>query len=371
VSARLDVSVGWSAGAFTLAAAFTAGPGVTVLFGPSGAGKSTLLSLIAGASKPHAGHIILQGEALFDADRGVNLPPEARGLGWVFQDARLFPHLTVEENLRFGLRRRRGRPAFIAPDDVARALGLERLLARRPRHLSGGEAQRVALGRALLSQPKLLLLDEALAGLDAARKAEILRLIERVRDQFAVPMLYVTHSLGETVRLADRLVVLQDGRVVAEGSLGAVLARTDLPALAERADVGAAVEGVVARHDAARGVTLVRGAGVEWVCPPLDAAVGSRARLAVLARDVILALAPPSGLSARNIVKTRIDAFAPRGDGSVLVRLLAADQPLLALVTPDSVSALDLRPGLEVWAVVKSVALEGVGRQGLASAFDG
>lgn len=366
----LTVDVRRRMGSFELAAAFTAGQGITVLFGPSGAGKSALLSIIAGASRPDTGTIVLDGEPLFDDAQGVDQPPEARGVGWVFQDARLFPHLTVEENLRYGLRRTRGRQSYIGFDEVLAALGLEGLLTRRPRHLSGGEAQRIALGRALLGQPRLLLLDEPLTALDAARKTEILRLVEGIRDRFGVPMIYVTHSLGETVRLADRLVVLQAGRVAAEGCLSDVLAQADIPALAERADVGAAVEAVVDRHDPERGVTVARASAVEWVCPHLDAPVGARVRLAVLARDVIIALVRPMGLSARNIIYVRIDVLTPRPDGAILVRLLAEDQPLLALVTPDSVDALGLRPGLEAWAVVKSVALEGVGRHGLSSAFD-
>ena len=289
----------------------------------------------------------------------------------MFQDARLFPHLSVDGNLRYGLKRASARPARIGVDEVVSVLGLDRLLARRPRDLSGGEAQRVALGRALLSQPRLLLMDEPLSGLDAARKADILAFIEGVRDAFAIPTLYVTHALAETVRLADRLVVIEGGRVLAQGTVAEVLARTDLPLLAERADMAAVIEGVVAQHDAGRGFTLVRAGTVDWVCPPLSKPLGGAVHLAILARDVILATELPLGLSARNVHPARVESLTPRRDGAVLVRLEVGGCALLSALTPDAVTSLALRPGVSVWVVVKSVAIEGAGRGGLSSLLDG
>jgi molybdate transport system ATP-binding protein len=215
--AAYSVAVKTRHGRFHLDAAFEGSEGVTVLFGPSGAGKSSILAAVAGALRPDEGRIVLGERTLLDRSRGIDEPPERRAIGWVFQDARLFPHLGVEGNLRYGLERVRGRPSPIAFDAVVEALGVGPLLNRRPLSLSGGEAQRVALGRALLSQPRLLLMDEPLAALDEDRKAEILTFIERVRDLFGTPMLYVTHSRSEARRLADRVVRLEAGAVVATG----------------------------------------------------------------------------------------------------------------------------------------------------------
>ncbi len=227
----LSVRIEKRVGRFALDVAFEGGDDVTVLFGASGAGKSTVLTAIAGALSPDSGYVRLGDEVLFDRVEGrranVDIPLERRRIGWVFQDARLFPHLNVEDNLRYGFKRAaKGGP--IAFDDVAGMLGIEPILDRRPLTLSGGEAQRVAIGRALLSQPRLLLMDEPLAALDDFRKVEILAFIERVRDVFAIPILYVTHSRIEALRLAERIVVLKDGRVSAAGPPQETMALTGL-----------------------------------------------------------------------------------------------------------------------------------------------
>jgi molybdate transport system ATP-binding protein len=213
----LAVNIQKQLGAFALDVAFDAAVGITVLFGPSGAGKSATLALIAGALSPDAGRIALGGTPLFDKTARIDLKPEQRGVGWVFQGARLFPHLSVEGNLRYGLKRASSHPVRIPFDAVVQMLGVGALLDRRPLTLSGGEAQRVAIGRALLSQPSLLLMDEPLSSLDDFRKEEILAFIEQVRDAFALPILYVTHSQAEALRLAERIVVLDVGRVVCAG----------------------------------------------------------------------------------------------------------------------------------------------------------
>ncbi len=371
MTGALSVRLKKRLGAFDLDVAFDGAPGVTVLFGPSGAGKSAVLAMIAGAVRPDAGRIAFGGVPLYDKAARIDLKPEVRGVGWVFQDARLFPHLNVRDNLRYGLKRAKPGPVDIPFDEVVSVLGLERLLARRPRDLSGGEAQRVALGRALLSQPRLLLMDEPLAALDAGRKADILAFIERVRDAFAIPTLYVTHSLAETVRLSDRLVALEDGRVVAEGPLDEVLSRADLPRLTDRADAASVIEGVVAEHQTDRRLTRVRAGDATWTCPLLNKPIGARVRLVVLARDVMLAVREPDGLSARNILAGEVVSLTPRGDDAVLARVEIGGRSVLAAVTPDAVESLALRPGLPIWAVVKSVALEGAGRGGLSSLFDG
>lgn len=350
----LGVEIRAKLGDFRLDAAFQgAGDGVTVLFGPSGAGKSSVLAAVAGAARPDAGRIALGQDVLFDAAKGVDIPMERRRIGWVFQDARLFPHLSVEGNLRFGLKR--APPGPVGFDPVVETLGVGHLLHRRPRELSGGERQRVGLGRALLSQPKLLLMDEPLASLDHARRAEILPLFETIKG-FGVPILYVTHSLAEAVRLGDRLVVMRGGEVAAEGPLAEVLARPDLKLGGGHAQEGAALRGEVVGEDG--GLTVVRAGGWDLRVPRI--ASKGPVRLYVLARDVMLALDRPTRISARNLLYGTVAAL--NADGArVLVRVEGGGASLLAALTPDAVEALDLRVGTEVWAVVKSVAVEGLG----------
>jgi molybdate transport system ATP-binding protein len=366
----LEVQVTARLGDFRLDARFAGGEGgVTVLFGPSGSGKSSVLAAVAGALRPDAGRIALAGEALFDSARGIDAPMERRRIGWVFQDARLFPHLSVEGNLRFGLKRAesRGLAGPIRFDEVVEALGIGHLLHRRPRDLSGGERQRVGLGRALLSQPRLLLMDEPLASLDAPRRAEILPFLERVKAGFGVPIVYVTHSLAEAVRLGDRMAVMQDGRVVAEGPLAEVVSRPELMLTGSHARDGAALDGVVEGHD--HRLTLIRAGGWRVRAPRLELAAGAPVRLFVLARDVMLALDPPQRISARNVLQGQVAALDGQ-DGRVLVRVENAGTALLAALTPDAVEDLGLQPGMTVWAVVKSVAVEGLGG-GLLEVLEG
>ena len=359
----LQVEIQARLGDFRLDARFQGDGGVTVLFGPSGAGKSSVLAAVAGALRPDAGRIALDGEALFDSARGVDLPMERRRIGWVFQDARLFPHLTVEGNLRFGLKRAPSGP--IRFDEAVGALGVGHLLHRRPRDLSGGERQRVGLGRALLSQPRLLVMDEPLASLDAARRAEILPFLERVKTGFGVPILYVTHSLAEAVRLGDRMAVMQDGKVVAEGPLADIVSRPELRLGGSQAREGAALQGLVAGEDG--GLTVVRAGGWDIRTPGIEHR--GPVRLYVLARDVMLALDKPSRISARNILPAKVAALHPE-TGRVLVRVEHEGFSLLAALTPDAVETLALEPGTPVWAVVKSVAIDGLGG-GLLEALDG
>lgn len=368
----LSVAVEKQLGAFRLDAAFQVAPGgVTALFGVSGAGKSSVLGAVAGALRPDRGRIVAGEAVLFDSAAGIDAPMEARGVGWVFQDARLFPHLTVRRNLVYGLQRARGRPHVIRLDEVAGVLGLEALLDRRPRDLSGGERQRAAVGRALLSQPRILLLDEPLSALDAPRKAEILPFLERLKTAFDLPVLYVSHSFAEVARLADRLVVLDAGRVLAEGRLSEVLARPDLPLLAGRADAAAALDATVAEHDSARGLTRLQAEGAMLLTPGLDRPVGSRVRALVLARDVLVAREEPRGLSARNVLPAVVERLDARPDGTVLASLALVGGPrLLSALTRDAVEALELAPGLAVWAVLKSVAVEGGRDGGLLGAVD-
>ena len=347
----LLVDVGLKLGDFSLEAAFRAPNGVTAVFGPSGSGKSSLISALAGALRPQRGHISLNGQTLFEARTGLNAPMEKRGVGLVWQEARLFPHLTVRDNLTYGAQRAAGRAVRAKFDPVVEVLGLGALLARRPALLSGGERQRVALGRALLSQPNLLLLDEPMASLDQQRRAELCSFISRLAALYPLPVILVTHSLEEVVRLADQVLVLEAGRIVASGSLGEVAART--PVLAAREDLAVALDGVVGP-----GGVVATAAGPIQLADRSHPAGGS-VRLQIRARDVLLAKEEVAldGLSARNVVAAHILDLTDRADGTVLVRLAAGGAVLLCLVTRDALQVLGLGPGVAVQAVFKSAAL--------------
>ncbi len=355
----LEVALRHRFGNFQLEAEFTAaGEGITALFGPSGCGKSTTLAAIAGLLKPQQGRVALDGRVLFDSTRRINLPPEERRCGVVFQDARLFPHLSVETNLRFGLRRAPLKAAGPSFAEVVTLLDLKPLLERRPGGLSGGEKQRVALGRALLARPRLLLMDEPLAALDAGRRAEVLPFLARLRDASRLPILYVTHALEEVDALADRLVLLHHGRVVAQDTPEALALRTDLP-LAGRRDAGAVLECTVITHEPARGLTVLAFPGSLLVMPLRSEPVGSRARLRIRARDVAVATAEPKGLSTQNVLEAHVLGFGePPSPHEVFVRLGVGPSELLARLTRDSASRLRLTPGMQVWAVVKAVTFD-------------
>ncbi|MFM2289652.1 MAG: hypothetical protein RL684_2795 [Pseudomonadota bacterium] len=357
----LRVHVQHRAGEFSLAAQFEVStPGMTALFGPSGAGKSTLLQLIAGLARPLAGRIELAGLCLFDATQGTCLPPQERGIGYVFQDLRLFPHLDVAANLDYGSRRARTRPAAIARARALELLALGPLLQRRVAGLSGGERQRVALGRALLSHPRLLLLDEPLSALDAGRRAELLPYFERLRAERSLAMLLVTHQYEDVLRLADAVVLLERGAVLAVGS---PLALATDPALRTRvpADaVGALVEGQVRHIDAARGLAEVPlGPAGTLRVPATGLVPGQPVRLQLLARDLILATEEPKFLSVRNRLRAIVVAIQQEPGDQCLVQLDAAGLPLLARVTRDACEELTLRTGGKVWVLIKALSLIG------------
>ncbi len=331
-------------------------PGVTVLFGPSGSGKSTVINAAAGLLRPDSCRISVDGRVFADTRAGVWLPPERRRAGLVFQDSRLFPHMSVANNLRFGMRR--VGPGAIGFDDIVDLLGIAGLLARRPHTLSGGERQRVAIGRALLAQPHLLLMDEPLASLDAARKAEILPYLTRLKTSLRLPVLYVTHALDEIVRLADSLVLIEAGHVVAFGSVSEVASRADL-ALAQRDDGGAILLCGVVRHDAGRALTLLEGGGAAFWVPLLDLPPGAICRIRIPAREVILAGKPPEAISLHNIVAGTVrQIIADTARRSVLVGIGLPDGALLARVTPDAIVRLGLATGSPVLALIKSTSIE-------------
>jgi molybdate transport system ATP-binding protein len=331
--------------------------GITVLFGASGSGKTTLLRCVAGLERPTQALIRVGRELWQDDARGVGVPTWQRDLGYVFQEASLFEHLNVQQNLAYGLKRSAKPGAAQALAHAIELLGIGHLMQRRAASLSGGERQRVAIARALATQPSLLLLDEPLAALDLARRHEILPWLEKMRDELSMPMLYVTHSADEVARLADHLVVLAGGCVKADGPAQEVLARVDSPVIVGE-DAGVLLRGEVAQRDEVWHLALVRFAGGGlWVrgnAMPL----GQPVRLRVLARDVSLTLDEPRGTSIQNHLEGRIEAIADDAHPSqALVRLRCGESILLARVTRRAISDLDLQVGAPVWAQVKSAAL--------------
>jgi molybdate transport system ATP-binding protein len=366
----LDVAISQSLGAFALDVAFRSeGRGITALFGPSGAGKTSIVRAIAGLKRPDKGRIEIDGDALFDSTTGRNVGARHRRVGYVFQESRLFPHLSVRSNLLFGARRR-GAVAAAPFDAIVSLLGIEKLLDRKPRDLSGGERQRTALGRALLSDPRLLLLDEPLASLDQNRRAEILPYLERLRDEAGIPMLYVSHSIDEVARLADEMVVIDQGRVVAQGSVFDITARPELFALTGRFDAGAVINARIDRHEPVDRMTaLAFDRGLLWV-PTIDRPVGAVVRVRIRARDIMLALDEPQRISANNVVPATIAGIHVESDGSVDVLLACGATQIISRITQRSLKRLGLEPGIAVHAVIKSVTIDRRGLTGPAGADD-
>jgi molybdate transport system ATP-binding protein len=338
------------------------GRGVTALFGHSGSGKTTCLRAIAGLERPSGGLLRVNGEVWQDDRQGLFLPTHRRPLGYVFQEASLFPHLSVRRNLEFGMKRvgRAGGEGGAGRwAQTIELLGIEHLLERHPDRLSGGERQRVAIARALLTEPRLLLLDEPLAALDGKRKAEILPYLERLHDELDIPMLYVSHAPDEVARLADHLVLLDNGRVAACGPLQQTLARLDLPpAFAD--DAGVVLHTQVGAHEDEDHLTRLDFAGGAIYVARRPEALGSPLRCRVHARDVSLTLEKQSGSSILNIIAaTVVDVADTDSPAQVLVRLDAAGTPLLARITRRSQHLLALHPGQALWAQIKAVALLG------------
>jgi molybdate transport system ATP-binding protein len=330
--------------------------GISALFGPSGSGKTTCLRAIAGLERAPGGYVALGDEVWQDDGAGIFVPVHRRALGYVFQEASLFPHLSVRGNLDFGRKRVpvSERRFDLAP--VAELLGITGLLDRRPDGLSGGERQRVAIARALLAAPRLLLMDEPLAALDLRRKQEILPYLERMHDELAIPIIYVSHAPDEVARLADYLVLLDDGKSVASGALGETLARVDLPpAFAD--DAGVVLETVLAGHEPDALSRLAFDGGVLYV-GQRPQAPGTRLRCRIHARDVSLALARPHGSSIVNLLPATVTALGPTDrPGHVLVQLRIGASPLLARITERSRRELNIVPGVQLWAQIKGVAL--------------
>jgi len=333
--------------------------GLVALFGRSGCGKTTTVDLLAGLLHPDSGHVELDGETLYDGDLGIDVPAERRHIGYVFQDSRLFPHLSVLGNLRYGEKRaaQPSRPG--AAEEIVALLGLAGLLGRHPYQLSGGERQRVALGRALLSQPRLLLLDEPLASLDQARREELLPYLERLRDRLAIPIIYVSHQFEEVLRLATHVVLLEAGVVVAQGDVADVCRHPALRGIVGSDAIGTLVEGRIEWLDATtqlaeisvgRGRLRVEADGLER---------GQNVRARLLARDLILAIEPPRGLSVRNALEGTLVSMTPDEPRARLLEVDIGGPRIIARVTEAACLELALQPGRQVWVLVKAVSLRG------------
>ena len=333
------------------------GQGITVLFGVSGSGKTSLLRCVAGLERTPGALVSIAGEIWQDDAAGVYLPTWQRPLGYVFQEASLFEHLSVRGNLQFGLQRAKGAADSSALSAAIDLLGLAALLERTTKQLSGGERQRVAIARALATRPRLLLLDEPLAGLDHARRQDILPWLERLRDELKIPMLYVTHSSDEVARLADTLVVLDAGKVKACGPVAEVLTGLDIPVVLGD-DAGALLSArIEARDERWQLAQLKFNGGSLWV-RDTGLPLGRQVRVRVLARDVSIALDQPSQTSIQNLLPCVVQAIGPDTHASqTLIQLQCGQSVLLARVTSRAVDALQLVPSMPVWAQVKSVAL--------------
>jgi molybdate transport system ATP-binding protein len=345
---------------FALQASFEAPtPGVVALFGRSGCGKTTTVNILAGLLAPDEGRIELDGLVLEDTRAGIHIAAQRRGIGYVFQDARLFPHFTVLGNLRYGQKRARVVKHSIGLEHIVSLLGLEPLLQRRPHQLSGGERQRVSLGRALLAQPRLLLLDEPLASLDVARRDEVLPYLELLRDSFSIPMVYVSHQFDEVLRLATHVVLMDGGRVLGQGSLSEVSLLPELRSIIGPDAVGAVVNGVVTRLDAASRMAELQVGRGSLLVSVANVRVGTRVRVQLLARDIVLATEEPRALSVRNMLEGRIEAMSQDEHDAVLVTVDVGGERVLARVTRNAVEALRLQVGLAVWVLVKAVSTRG------------
>jgi molybdate transport system ATP-binding protein len=330
--------------------------GISALFGHSGSGKTTVLRAIAGLERAPGGVVALGDDVWQDDARGVFVPVHRRAIGYVFQEASLFPHLSVRANLEFGRKRVPVHERRFALEPVTALLGIAGLLERRPDGLSGGERQRVAIARALLASPRLLLMDEPLAALDLRRKQEILPYLERMHAELAIPIVYVSHAPDEVARLADHLVLLDAGKAVASGPLTETLARVDLPpSFAD--DAGVVLDTILAGHEEDALSRLEFAGGALFVGRRREA-IGTHLRCRIHARDVSLALDRPQGTSIVNRLPAVVTAVAPTDTpGHVLVQLRMGESPLLARITERSRRELDIAPGVRLWVQIKGVAL--------------
>ncbi|MGH8641718.1 MAG: molybdenum ABC transporter ATP-binding protein [Burkholderiales bacterium] len=357
----LAVSIEHWLGEFRLEASFECGSGVTALFGQSGAGKTTVVNAIAGLLRPGKGRISFDGETLFDSGQGLHVPARRRRFGYVFQEGRLFPHLTVRRNLTYSQLFGADRRAGAEFDHIVELLGLSDLLERRPARLSGGEKQRVAIGRALLARPRMLLLDEPLASLDASRRDEILRYLELLRDEVDVPIVYVSHAVEEVVRLADTVVLMSAGKVAAAGGVEEIMGRPDLRLAGGIFEGGTVIDARVVEQDMQYDLATLAFEGGSLKVTNLDALVGEPVRVRIRARDVSIALDRPSRISIQNVLPGTIASVGAARNGVVDVSLTAGAATLRSRITARAAQQLALRPGLDVYAMIKAVSLDRLG----------
>ncbi len=353
----LDIRIKRRLGDFALDAAFQSESGVTALFGRSGSGKTTVVNAIAGLVRPDEGVITVNGVCLFDAAQGVDLPVPQRRVGYVFQEGRLFPHLTVRANLRYGYELAKPAERQVGFDHVVGLLGLEALLERRPGNLSGGEKQRVAIGRALLASPRLLLMDEPLAALDQARKREVLRYIAALHKEISVPIVFVSHAVEEVVQLAETVVLMADGRVVASGAVSQVMGRADLRAQGVAFEGGTVIEARVSAYDSSYDLATLDFDGGQLKATGIAAAVGESVRVRIRARDIAIALTEPADISVLNVLHGSVLDVVAGDDARAVVRVKVGATVLTSRITRYSVERLQLTPGRAVCVLVKAVAL--------------
>ncbi|MCZ6802188.1 MAG: molybdenum ABC transporter ATP-binding protein [Nitrospirae bacterium] len=333
--------------------------GITAIFGPSGCGKTTFLRCLAGLERSKRGRVQFGKEVWQDESQGKFMPIAHRPIGYVFQEPRLFPHLSVKSNLEYGLKRTPKDQQKFSSEQIVEILGIQHLLDRRPHFLSGGEQQRVAIGRALLTSPKILLMDEPLSSLDATRKREILPFIQRLDKELHIPIIYVSHSLQEVLQLAKTLVLLKEGRVTGVGPLSEMFSKMDSRTLMEESHVGAVIDTTVEEHDAEFGLTKLGFGGRHVLVPHQDQPVGHELRVQILARDVSIVTGSPSFQSSvLNIFKATVTEIGTIKSGTPFVDVkLDIGCPLLATITRKSLSSLQLQPGQHVYAQIKAVAL--------------
>lgn len=363
----LKVEIDHRLGDFRVDVAFETAGRLTALFGRSGAGKTTIVNAIAGLIRPQRAKISVDGTVFVDTERRTFVPRHKRRVGYVFQEGRLFPHMTVRQNLLYGRWFAGKVETPVGLNEIVALLGIEHLLARRPAGLSGGEKQRIAIGRALLAAPRLLLMDEPLASLDEERKAEILPYVERLRDELRIPIVYVSHALGEVARLANTVVVLAEGRVASVGPVAEVLSTPAASRTGGEREAGGVLTARVVKHDVEDELTVLRCSAGQLMVPRIEARVGAKLRVHIRARDVMLAAERPTGLSALNILPAVVVEVGDTSGPIVDVGLSLGDDRLMASITRRSLHNLALEPGRRVFAVLKSVA---IARDDMGNVFD-
>lgn len=354
----ISINVQGQFGEFGIETKFETSKRITAIFGPSGSGKTSLIRMIAGLEKPDKGSIRISDQVVFDSARNINIAIRHRKVGFVSQNAKLFPHMDVRRNLTYSswAGRRNGKFEF---HRVCQVLGIERLLDRKPTTLSGGEAQRVAIGRALLSDPSILLLDEPMSALDVKRKLEILPFLEVVRDQFNIPMIYISHSVDEITRLADYLVVLDQGQVIASGQIETVLANYDIRGSGEYLEAGSLLFGTCKGTDTANGLIEIEIEGQRVYAPKIIIEKGSIVRLRIKANDVALAIDKPKDTSIQNMLACEVVSIEKAGQVYCDIHLALGEQKFRSRITRKSANEMKLVPGMQCVALLKAMALEG------------